>query len=1676
MDRLAFPATQSLNRLEDSNRAALLDRAGSLQGAVREEKTRPEFEVAQEAAEVIPGIRSESPKPAIVSLFDFLQRGTSGFVGLQSGLMGQDRPGGLRPGNQEDLIGDDESLVAAGFRRASAGFKGEEIWRAADFGAIAERKAEGTATKTEKAAAAATGFVIDTVLDPITYMSFGGSIMGRRVAAQKVEGYVQRALNEGLEVANKEALLRRGVENGVIAEDAIAMRLAGMVEDRIVALRRKYMDNSLAWSTRENAKKLADDLESTRSRVTSSGMPLKFEASDPLQTTLAKASNYKWADELGNVYNLIDDFVKVTAPEHAAWSYLNRGAGGLRRWAIFSFGREAGEAYFKTLPKDIQGGIRIRMPFYRDKFGVPKAMNIPGIGAGRLSEKSKIVRSLSEFNEVTREVMRNRLGAIPMKYMSGESGDVLYAALRSWGVRARQVETPDGGKVTYNDYTNRVKMQAVANYDERRLREVMSRPHLEATSLYTQGIERFGKESFHEKWAKFFYDHEYLDSSAARYASGGMDAEEFTAYESAKLWRGVLDNYGDEVVEAYNWNAEEAAFFVQNFVPRRETENAIRQRLNAAGFKRTSSEPQYLKHRSAFAESWRLKPDGDAVILRFLQPDDINTMYAKFYDVDAIYRVDPREYMGIYLAELNSSLLDQKLVNFAKRTGILRELDTSLYPFDMRINPTMVGERIAEALEVSAENSLGGTGWARILKDRLESEFTLLNRADGTTLPGSLVSQAERASELISGNLRDASMRYGIAGPRRIDFDNYVLDTRAPNTWFNESDGSRVLRNQDNSWSAIDSNGNAIRNTDGTPMSYYPTQIELDLDGGLSAGLRFISDRLSAVPEIKAYRDFAYVNEVARLRSSVMDEIERFFSHWSTPSKIFANLDQVPLHEQGDIVQATINAGYQWLKKFGADKGRFDIGANGMPKNLETDLLERVTKRSTAHTAWLERTGYSSVLSPDLESLGWAGKTVPQMKSMVNKHMEEVYAPAAVAASMRRLFAVYDNPTSYAALFFRDVYLPFYAMQKVGMTLFRGPGFVMRNLQGGMWNGHLDGVGRADWKASSQIILMFRRAQQNVMDRVGKETYNLKPETSMQMVEEELQSLAKKTFKGRETFMANTDDADAVVEIYKMFVNNGMSRGAKMTQLTSELLDNFNSLRGGRTTQVSVLGPDGKIKTVGVQTTGDGVNILSPEDMNRFARINQYLAFDNPWISKVMGPMTEYSEDYLRLAAFIKGVREVGLEPADTGIRGYAASWWVKGTQFDYSDLSQFERTWLKLVVPFYTWTRYNIPLQIRAIIHEPAKISQALRIKDSMAYIFADENIDASPSFLTERLGFEIPQETFDFLPERMRPAGNVGMGIVFGEPIADIARWFRTPTRGVTVNPFNMREIEQNVNPIVRTFTAGASYMQGDPTISRKEQEGLPGWLSFLPRATPGINYDIDQEQKTTNRYALEAIRTVFPQIGVVERVVPGAGTERHAGRWFTSLLSSVLGLPANTVDGWVRASEQERRTEMVKDQLKYMYGTESTEYRLEIIRGLMDAGAPTEFIEMLNIGAMEKEQVDVGQALATWEYVQRIGYMLMMGFDPTEVALAMNLSAPIQGDPADWISEVYEMMQFSDKSDRERYMREFGWGRITPKQLKELGITQRQLEEMTTEEIIELVKSNAYQRNQERNASGR
>jgi hypothetical protein len=81
-------------------------------------------------------------------------------------------------------------------------------------------------------------------------------------------------------------------------------------------------------------------------------------------------------------------------------------------------------------------------------------------------------------------------------------------------------------------------------------------------------------------------------------------------------------------------------------------------------------------------------------------------------------------------------------------------------------------------------------------------------------------------------------------------------------------------------------------------------------------------------------------------------------------------------------------------------------------------------------------------------------------------------------------------------------------------------------------------------------------------------------------------------------------------------------------------------------------------------------------------------------------------ENRLRFAQYLGQTRK-GISPLQAGRE-------VLGTHFDYGALTPFERNVMKRLVPFYTFTRKNLPLQVENMLTRPGRIAPQLRMAAS--------------------------------------------------------------------------------------------------------------------------------------------------------------------------------------------------------------------------------------------------------------------------------------------------------------------------------------------------------------------------
>jgi hypothetical protein len=387
------------------------------------------------------------------------------------------------------------------------------------------------------------------------------------------------------------------------------------------------------------------------------------------------------------------------------------------------------------------------------------------------------------------------------------------------------------------------------------------------------------------------------------------------------------------------------------------------------------------------------------------------------------------------------------------------------------------------------------------------------------------------------------------------------------------------------------------------------------------------------------------------------------------------------------------------------------------------------------------------------------------------------------------------------------------------------------------------------------------------------------------------------------------------------------------------------------------------------------------------------------------------------------------------------------------------------MFMPFYTWTRYNVPLQIRAMIHEPGKIAQAIRIHESLGNAFGEDDT-LEPNYIRDRFGFTIPEDSpiFDMLPEWAKPKGDVTLGLTWGEPIGDVNALFRSPAYAAQAGMgnvvksgfFNWREAAQMLNPGINAVS------EFQRALAESQQEGLrnvedaPKWAVAM-----GIAYEDPTEpgRYLMNRSVAESIRQLVPVVGQAERMLPWiVGGDREPGRWTTTMLSALFGLPAATTDDWKKASEMNRRSEFISRQMKGEYG-EGWSHRMEMIRRLTDEGAPIEFIQSLNLKEMDPEQVDVGRAVSTWRMLRRIELLMEGGMPEDEILAALSVYVP-EGSRSESLVKLLWDYVPKPATDFEQGTRQFGLKPVSRQDLADLGLTVDDVRNMDEDEQRSLV----------------
>jgi hypothetical protein len=332
-------------------------------------------------------------------------------------------------------------------------------------------------------------------------------------------------------------------------------------------------------------------------------------------------------------------------------------------------------------------------------------------------------------------------------------------------------------------------------------------------------------------------------------------------------------------------------------------------------------------------------------------------------------------------------------------------------------------------------------------------------------------------------------------------------------------------------------------------------------------------------------------------------------------------------------------------------------------------------------------------------------------------------------------------------------------------------------------------------------------------------------------------------------------------------------------------------------------------------------------------------------------------------------------------------------SQFDYTDLTRFEREQLKLIMPFYTWARNNVPLQFRAVMSEPGKVLKAVRINDALKDAFGEPGEEEPlPVWIRQNMGWQIRSDLIQ------GPLGDpLAMGLVIGEPLQDLNNLFGSPGEGVS-NLVNWREVVNSLNPAFSTAVTAVTGVEQATGGRLPPTEPAPPWAEPLVRAGLFGTLTPDGETVVSAR-TLRVIRDTIAPFGSLERLAPQFfGNERYQRRVLSSWASTLFGVPLRTLDPFQTGAELRARQNRMNSRLREQLG-EDWEFYTGWVKNLVDKGATAADMAIIretvlglapnqDIASLPADRIDFQAADDTLAMLRRIERLQELGISETVI----------------------------------------------------------------------------------------
>ncbi len=231
----------------------------------------------------------------------------------------------------------------------------------------------------------------------------------------------------------------------------------------------------------------------------------------------------------------------------------------------------------------------------------------------------------------------------------------------------------------------------------------------------------------------------------------------------------------------------------------------------------------------------------------------------------------------------------------------------------------------------------------------------------------------------------------------------------------------------------------------------------------------------------------------------------------------------------------------------------------------------------------------------------------------------------------------------------------------------------------------------------------------------------------------------------------------------------------------------------------------------------------------------------------------------------------------------------IHTVHFDYSLLTDVEKTIFRRIMPFYAWARYSTPRMLMAMVENPGRLSKIPKFRDALKDLTIDFGDIPTPDYFERRQAFQLPMM------------------------LQDMPLYAEVDLPMLELNQWNIDNIASSLHPLAVGFfeavpDAGYSF------FLRREKETYPGQPSaqfpFLTGRDAGL----------VQALVPPAARLGRGYAAIAEQLRTGAP---EATAWAMSEATGVKFRPIDTRR--VLRGNRIRQNKLMRDYYRYLHGEE-------------------------------------------------------------------------------------------------------------------------------------------------------